>query len=89
MSLEPTLLQQTLNDQFHSFPVLSQSNKGSHANLSSYFASEKGEAQTTTILNEAITNDVCCTSVCCSTEQKKTKKQMSAVQFVMKNAVCL
>ena len=75
MSLEPTLLQQTLNDQFHLFPVLSQSNKGSHANLSSYFASEKGEAQTTTMLNEAITNDVCCTSVCCSTELKNLRNK--------------
>ena len=72
--LEPALLQQTFSDEFHSFPVLLLSNKESHANLSSYSVSEKGEVQTTTILNESITNDACCTSVCFSTKQKKTQK---------------
>ena len=56
MSLEPTLLQQTLTDEFHSFPILSQSKKESHANLSSYSVSEKGDPQTATMLNEAIKN---------------------------------
>ena len=62
MSLEPTLLQQTLTYEFHSFPVLSQSKKESHANLSSYSVPEKGDPQTTTMLNEAIINDACYTS---------------------------
>ena len=70
MSLEPTLLQQTLTDEFHSFPGLLESNKEPHADLSSYTVSEKGEAQTTTMLNEAITNNACSTSACCSAEPK-------------------
>ena len=74
MSFEPTMLQQTLTDEFHSFPKLSQSNKESHANLSSYSVSEKGEVQTTTMLNKLITNDVCCTSVCCSAEPKENSE---------------
>ena len=74
MSLEPTVLQQTFTDKFHSFPVPSQSKKESHANLSSYSVSEKEEAQTTTMLNEAITNDACCTLVCCSVKQKENSE---------------
>ena len=47
------------------------SNKESHATLSSYSVSEKGEVQTTTMLNESITNHACCTSICFSAKQKK------------------
>ena len=71
MSLQPTLLQQTLTDEFQSFPVLSQSSKKSHANLSSYSVSEKGEAQTTAMVNEAVINDACWTSICSSTKPEE------------------
>ena len=70
-SLEPALLQRTLSDEFHSFSIPLQSNKESHANLSSYSVSEKGEVQTTIMLKESITNNACCTSVCFSAEQKE------------------
>ena len=83
MSLEPTLLQQTLTDEFQSFPVLSQSNNESHANLSSYFVSE---AQTTTMLNEPTTNDECCTSVCCSADLKENSE--ANVSFPICNEKC-
>ena len=82
---EPALLQWTLSDEFHSFPIPLQSNKESHANLSSYSVSEKGEVQTTIALNESITNDACCTSVCFSAGQKENTEANASCSICNEN----
>ena len=86
MLLQPSMLHQTLNDEFHSFPVPLQSNKESHAYLYSCSVSEKWEAENTTTLNEAITNDTLSNLECFSSEQKENS-ELPTVQFVMKNVV--